>query len=150
MGCAGMIGRYEYPCIIEALSDGGFLTRFPDIPEAINGAEQPSQLDVRATEALITALNFCMESGEALPVPSLAEENQALIQVPPLAAAKLALYETMVESKVTRSVLARRLGRDEAFVDRLLNLHLRCHIEYIDHALAVLGRRVVVTVQPMT
>ncbi|WP_366655282.1 hypothetical protein [Fodinicurvata sp. EGI_FJ10296] len=142
-----MIGRYAYPCTVEVDSNGFFVTRFPDIPEAINGAERLTDLNHRAADALITALNFCIEMGESLPVPSLADENQATVTVPAIVAAKLALYETLCEGCIGKAGLANRLDRPESYVDRLLDLHNRCYMEEVDQALAALGRRVVVSVQ---
>jgi hypothetical protein len=59
--------------------------------------------------------------------------------LPPLVAAKLALYEAMRAQRMTRTELARRLGRQENAVRRLLDLDHRSHIDQIDRALAALG-----------
>jgi antitoxin HicB len=142
-----MIGRYEYPCSVELDVNGGFLTRFPDIPEAIAGAETLARLDERAVDALVTALNFCVEADEPLPVPSFASDGLSTVAVAPMVAAKLALYETMRDCAVSKGCLAWRLRRSEGYVTRLLDLHIRSDLESIGRALAALGRRVVVTVE---
>jgi antitoxin HicB len=61
--------------------------------------------------------------------------------LPPLAPAKLALYEAMHAQQITTTELARRLGLLENGVRRLLDLDHRSHIDQIDRALAVLGKR---------
>jgi antitoxin HicB len=59
--------------------------------------------------------------------------------LPPLVAAKLALYEAMRAQGITRTELARQLGLQENAVRRLLDLDHRSHIDQIDRALAALG-----------
>ena len=66
--------------------------------------------------------------------------------MPPLVAAKLALYEAMRAQGITRTELARRLGLQENAVRRLLDLDHRSHIHQIDRALAALGQRLEVRV----
>ena len=67
--------------------------------------------------------------------------------LPPLIAAKLALYQAMREAGLTRVALAERLGLSEGAVRRLLDLDHRSHIGQVDAALAVLGKRLVVEVR---
>jgi antitoxin HicB len=66
--------------------------------------------------------------------------------LPPLVAAKLALYEAMRAQGITRTELARRFGLQENAVRRLLDLDHRSHIDQIDRALAALGKRLEVRV----
>lgn len=67
-------------------------------------------------------------------------------RLPPLVAAKLALYEAMRAQRITRTELARRLGLQENAVRRLLDLDHRSHIDQVDRALAALGKRLEVRV----
>ena len=48
-----------------------------------------------AEDALVVALCAYVDNNEALPVPSEAEEGQVMVAVPPIVAAKLALYTAM-------------------------------------------------------
>jgi antitoxin HicB len=66
--------------------------------------------------------------------------------LPPLVAAKLALYEAMRAEQISRSEFARRLGLQENAVRRLLDLDHRSHIDQLDRALAALGKRLEVRV----
>src|SRR3546814_5497871 len=54
--------------------------------------------------------------------------------LPPLVAAKLALYQAMREEGVTQVALARRIGRDQKEVRRLLDLDHRSHIGQVEDA----------------
>ena len=66
--------------------------------------------------------------------------------LPPLVAAKLALYEAMRAEGISRSEVARRLGLQENAVRRLFDLDHRSHIDQLDRALAALGKRLEVRV----
>ncbi len=68
------------------------------------------------------------------------------IAVPPLVAAKLALYDAMRAEGMTGAKLARKLKVADTTVRRLLDLDHRSHIEEVERALEVLGRRLVVSV----
>ena len=67
--------------------------------------------------------------------------------LPPLVAAKLALYEAMREQNVSGEDLSARLGVAEAAVRRLLDLDHRSHIDQVEVALRCLGKRLELTVR---
>ena len=71
-----------------------------------------------------------------------------MIPVPPLVAAKLALYGAMREQKVSAAELAHRLGVAEKVVPALLHLKRRTHLRQLERALAELGVRLEVGVRP--
>jgi antitoxin HicB len=66
-----------------------------------------------------------------------------------LIAAKLALRNAMTKCGVNNCELARQLGLQENGVRRLLDLDHRSHIDSIQKAMAVLGRRLVVSDEPI-
>lgn len=70
--------------------------------------------------------------------PARAAAAAAQVQVPPLVAAKLALYQAMCRQKVSNVELARRLGVTEAVVRRLVNPDHASRIERVQSALAAL------------
>jgi antitoxin HicB len=98
-----------------------------------------------ALDCLIAALGGYLKLGREIPRPSPARGRPVVI-LPPLVAAKLALYEAMRAGPMTRSELARRLGLQENGVRRLLDLDHRSHIDQVDRALAALGKRLEVRV----
>jgi antitoxin HicB len=69
------------------------------------------------------------------------------VTLPPLVAAKLALYEAMREQGVDADDLAARLRMAEPAVRRLLDLDHRSHIDQVEAALRCLGKRLEVTVR---
>jgi antitoxin HicB len=136
--------RYAYPGILEARPEGGFTVTFEGLPGATQGETQAEALR-EAEDLLVTALSFCIGDGRPLPRPAPAE-GRPLVVVGPLAAAKLALHEAMLEQGVGNVELARRLGLDEKAVRRLRDPLHRSHIGAVEAALRALGRRLVVDV----
>lgn len=136
--------QYEYPCVLAAENDGGFSVSFPDVPEALTCGGSRAEALALAGEALAVALGAYMNSRESVPSPSRATRNQELVAVPPIAAAKLALYNAMRREGLTMAALAGRLGLSEGAVRKLLNPDHRSHISQIEKALRVVGRGLVI------
>ena len=100
---------------------------FPDVPGANTCGDDRAEALEMAEDALAVALAGHVHERWDIPVPSPAAPGQVLVAVPPLVAAKLALYSAMREQGMTKTALAERLGLSES-VDRLLNADHRSHI----------------------
>jgi len=138
--------QYAFPYRLEPEPAGGALIQFVDVPEAHSIA--PTAADAAgepALDCLIAALGGYIKLGRAIPRPSPARGRPVAI-LPPLVAAKLALYQAMRAERITRTALAQRLGLQENAIRRLLDLDHRSHIDQIDRALAALGKRLEVRV----
>ena len=138
--------RYAYPCILtpDEEEGEGFVVRFPDVPEAITGAKTREDALVMAQDGLAVALGMYVKCSEEIPVPSAVAPGQALIAVPPIVAAKLALYSAMRSQGVTNVALATRLGLSEGAIRRLVNPSHRSHISQVEKALQSVGRTLIV------
>jgi antitoxin HicB len=136
---------HAFPYAFEPEEPGGVLLQFVDVPEAHTSGASEATAAERALDCLIAALGGYIELGRKVPRPSPAHGRPVAI-LPPLVAAKLALYEAMRAQDITRTELAGRLGLRENAVRRLLDLDHRSHIDQIDRALAALGRRLEVRV----
>ena len=135
-----------FPYAFEPEESGGVLVQFVDVPEAHTvGAIEAAAGGDRALDCLIAALGGYIKLARKIPRPSPARGRPVAV-LPPLVAAKLALYEAMRAQGITRTELARRLGLQENGVRRLLDLDHRSHIDQIDRALAALGQRLEVRV----
>ena len=133
--------RIAYPIEIEE-RDGIIRVRFPDVPKAsARSANLPDAL-AAARQRLIDVLCAHVYEHEDIPRPSSARRC-ALVVPPLLIAAKLALYQTMRDQNVTNVALARRLGTVEGTVRRLISPRHRSHVETVEQALALLGKRLV-------
>ena len=74
-----------------------------------------------------------------IPVPNKAEPDQDLVPLPPIVAAKLALYSVMKRERISKVELSRRLGVSEAAVRRLANPDHRSHMSQVHRALDAVG-----------
>lgn len=135
---------FDYPVILEAQPEGGFVVTFPDIPEAITQGEDEDEALLYAAEALESALLFYVNDRAPLPVPSAAD-GRPTVRPAALECAKLGVYQAMTEQGLRKTDLARRLGWHLPQVDRLFNLKHASRLDQIEAAAQALGRRVKVT-----
>jgi antitoxin HicB len=136
--------RFAYPIEVNEAVDG-VTVAFPDVPEAVTDGGTRAEAIERAADALVSALSFYVEDGEPLPRPSPAK-GRPMISVTALEAAKLALHDAMIEAGLSKVELARRMGKDERAIRRLLDPLHRSHIGEVETALRGLGKRVEVSV----
>ena len=137
---------YAYPCELTPDEDGGFVVTFPDVPEAITGGDDRAAALSMAEDALATALAGYVHEKRDIPAPSDAATRNELVSVPPVVAAKLALYSAMRSDGVTKVELARRLGISESAVRKVANPDHRSHVSQVQKALRAVGRSIRVEV----
>ncbi len=114
---------YAYPCLLAPEEDEtGYVVSFPDVPEALTGAETREESLTLAENALVVALGAYIRAQEDIPVPSHPSVEHELIPVPPHTAAQLDLYAAMRRKGVSLRALAESQGVREATVHRLLDL----------------------------
>ena len=143
--------RYDYPCKIvrdeeEAKATGreAYVVTFPDVYGAVTGGWSWKEAMEMAEDCLGVALGMYVKAREDIPVPGPLADGQVLISVPPIIAAKLALYTAMREQDVTNVALATQLDLQENAVRRLVDPRHRSHISTVERALRALGRSLVV------
>ena len=134
--------QFAYPCKLtpDEEEGAGFVVTFPDVPEAVTGARTREDSLYLAEDALAVALAAYVENREEIPVPSPVADGQEVVAVPPIVAAKLALYMAMRRQRITRVALAARLGLSESAVRKLLDPDHRSHISQVEKALRAVGR----------
>jgi antitoxin HicB len=136
-----------YPYEIGQDEAGFFLLSFPGVPEAHTDGGSREEAEANALDCLLAALGAYIVLRRDIPRPSDVKRGHGRAVLPPLVAAKLALYQAMRQEGVTQVELARRIGRDQKDVRRLHDLDHRSHIGLVEDALAQLGRRLVVSVE---
>ena len=132
--------RYAYPFSVTPDEDGRLVVTFPDVKGASTDGADEAEATTNASDCLIAALIGYITLREPIPRPSPAR-GRTTVTLPPLMAAKLALYSAMLEQHVTNADLADRMGTSEAEVRRLIDLDHRSDIGQIEAALAKLGKR---------
>src|SRR6266849_408307 len=138
---------YRYSALLTPDPESAFTTvTFPDIPEAITqGQDVPDALE-HAVDALETAMSIYMDNRQAIPVPRKVRSGH-YVDLPPISAAKVALYSEMRAAGMKKAELARRLGWQKSQVDRLLDLMHKSRPDQLEQALKVLGRVIVLEVK---
>ena len=136
----------DYPVILEAQPEGGYVVTFPDVPEAITQGEDEDEALLYAIDALETALSFYVDDRRPLPEPGKATRGQRTVRPSALECAKLGVYRAMTEQGIKKSELARRLGWHMPQVDRLFDLKHASRLDQIEAAARALGRQVEVSV----
>jgi antitoxin HicB len=128
----------------------GFHVRFPDLPEALTGGVDLDDTREEAADCLAEALAGRIARRDLIPTPSKLRRGQYPVSVPLYLAPKLALYLAMREGGIRNMELARRLGVSETVVRRMLDPKHTTKPERIQAALAVLGKRIVITFEDAT
>ncbi len=130
---------YAYPCQLAHDEDGELVATFPDVPEAISGGIGRAEALANAEDALAAALAGYVHAKWDIPTPGVATDGQVSIPVPPVIAAKVALYSALREQHITKVDLARRLGISESAVRKLTNPDHRSHMSLVQNALRAVG-----------
>lgn len=138
---------FEYPVDLTPAEEGGFVVTFPDVPEAITQGETEEEALLAAKDALATALSMYVDDRRDLPRPSTAK-GRPLASPDALECAKLGIYASMREQGVSKAELARRLHWHMPQVDRLLDLDHASRFSQVEQAAAVLGKRLVLALEP--
>lgn len=142
--------EFAYPFNIRK-SEGEYIVDFPDVPEAITGANSREEAAALARDALVAALGGYIDDRRDIPQPSQRTSKQLVAYLDPLEAAKLALYIAMRENGLANTGLASRLRMDEKAVRRMLDLDQKTHIDTIHNALRqVFDYRLVTAMQAVT
>jgi len=137
----------QFPLVLDPEPDGSAANvSFPDVRGALTWGDDEAEALTLAEDCLIAALGGYIKRGWSIPKPSPAR-GRPTVTLPPLVAAKLALYEAMREQNVSGEDLAARLGMAETAVRRLFDLDHRSHIDQVEAALRCLGKRLEVTVR---
>jgi antitoxin HicB len=141
------VRAYSYRALFEPGDRRGtVVVTFPDVPEAITQGRGEGDARAKAEEALALVLLTYLKRGKPLPKPRAKGRGLVNVAVAPEVAAKLAVLESFAAARMTKSELARRIGRDEKEVRRILDPKHPTKLPALTAALRALGKRLVVGV----
>ena len=120
--------QYAYPCSLTPEPEGGLYVSFPGVTGAHTCGDDRAEALEMAEDALVVALCAYVDNDEDIPVPGAAAEGQVMVAVPPLVAAKLALYTAMRKQGISVNELADRLGLGEEAVRKVLDPDYGSHL----------------------
>ncbi|PKE30975.1 antitoxin [Rahnella sp. AA] len=127
----------RYPIKLEP-DTGGYVVRFPDIPEALTQGDTKEEALSAGLDALVTAFEFYFEDNQKIPMPG--EITGDFVEVPPSITAKVIMLNTFIDSGFTRVELAYRMGIKKQEVTRLFDLKHSTKIDTIHAALVAMGK----------
>lgn len=125
---------------------GNIVVTFPDVPEVVTQGRGEADARAMAEEALGLGLLSYLVRGKSLPKPRAKSRNLVDVAVAPDVAAKLAVLESFAAAGISKSELARRIGKDEKEVRRILDPKHPTKLPALTAALRALGKRLVVGV----
>jgi antitoxin HicB len=138
---------YVYRALFEAGDRrGNIVVSFPDVPEVVTQGRGEADARAMAEEALGLVLLSYLGRGKPLPKARAKGRNLIDIAVAPDVAAKLAVLESFAAAGISKSELARRIGKDEKEVRRILDPEHPTKLPALTAALRALGKRLVVGV----
>jgi antitoxin HicB len=136
--------RFEYPVLLKAAEEGGFIVTCRDLPPLITQGESKKDALTQAADAMDEVFATYMLEGITLPTPSKTRRGEYSVVPPAETVAKAALYMAMSEAGITKVQLAKQLGIDEKEVRRLLDPHYGSKLPRIAQAIQLLGKRLVI------
>jgi antitoxin HicB len=139
--------NYIYPALFHPEPDGGFLVTFPDVPEAITQGDDLADARASASDALGLALRGYLVHGRPLPKASRRAKGTVDVPVDPSNALKLAVIEAFLQSGLSKSEFARRLGKAENEARRILDPDHPTKLAALEAALRLFGKQVIVSVK---
>lgn len=135
--------NFQYPVSITRDADD-YVVTVRDLPEVqTSGDTETEALDL-AADALEVVVAKRMENEEDLPLPSPARVDEIEVFLPPQLAAKAAVYIAWKQAGISKSELARRMGRSEVEARRILAPRHGTKLDQLDEAAKALGARLVV------
>ena len=141
--------RFEYAVNLANAEEGGFVVTCRDLPQLVTQGDDLAHALLEAADAMDEVFAAYMQGGIGFPAPTKARKNESLVAPPAGTIAKAALYVAMREAGITKVQLAKRLGVDEKEVRRLLDPHYGSKLPRIAQAISLLGRRLVIGLEPV-
>ncbi|MCH7381391.1 type II toxin-antitoxin system HicB family antitoxin [Acinetobacter higginsii] len=131
-----------YPAKFDLNPDTGcYVVSFRDLPEALTQGYSIDEARTQAIDALIDALDFYFEDERPVPLPSVLQDGEQLVELPLSVWSKVLLLNTMLEQNVNQSQLGKMLNKPRQEINRMTNLSHATKIDSIVEALKALGKQ---------
>lgn len=127
--------------------DDGWLVTFPAIPEAITRGSTRQEARDNALDGLEVVLLTYAKDGRDMPADVEAGGDVEKVSPSAQVVAKIAFMEAFRQSGVSRVALAKRLGKGENEVRRMLDPYYGSKLPLLDAGMRALGKRFVISVE---
>lgn len=125
----------------------GYMATCRDLPMFVGTGDTVDDALANAVAGLETTLSIYIDGGEPVLAPSAALDGEYLVNVPGVSSAKAYLHNALIESGISKSELARRMGIHNQAINRLFDINHKSKWEALEAAFAALGKQLTVTVQ---
>lgn len=134
--------KLAYPVVMETDESGAIMVDFVDFPNVHTYGRDEQEALIQAVDALESAFDFYFEDRIPIPAPSRPTKGQKVVEVPPLVAIKVQLWNEMHAQNLRKSDLARSLDVHMPQIDRLFDTRHSSKFEVIVSAAKALGKKV--------
>ena len=139
---------FSYPVTLGPdITGRRFTVTFRDLPEAITQGTNRKDALAQAADCLDEAIANRLVLRLDIPAPSRSRKGQPVVPVPPLMAAKAALYLAIREAGMSNVQLARLIGCNEKEIRRMLDPRHATKLPRLQEAIEALGKRLVLAVE---
>jgi antitoxin HicB len=121
--------------------NGTFLVTAPDFPEVITFGETREDALHHAVGAFREMIASKIHDKKAIPQPSKVRASDDFIALPLQTEMKVRMYESMLESGIKKSQLARKMKLHRQEIERLLDFEHATSLNKIESAFAAMGKR---------
>jgi antitoxin HicB len=126
--------------------DGDFVVSVRDLPEVVTSGDTMEEAVELAADAIGVIVAGRIEDETSLPMPTPVMKGEISVPLDPQVAVKAAVYHLWRESRISKSELARRIGRTETEARRILSTRSRTKLDQMAEAARALGGRLVIGV----
>jgi antitoxin HicB len=120
--------------------EGTVLVKSPDFPEIITFGESREDALRYAVGAFREAIAGRMHYKEAIPAPSKIRAKDDFITLPLQTEMKIRMYESMRDTGIRKSDLARKMKLHRQEIERLLDFEHATSLNKIESAFAAMGK----------
>jgi len=121
-----------------------FVVSVRDLPQVVTAGDTEAQAWELAADAVEVVVAAMLERELDIPEPSEPVEGERLIALPSHLAAKVAVYKAWRKSGMRKTELARRMGRSEVEVRRILDPRHGTKLGQLEEAAHALGGRLAI------
>jgi len=138
----------EYRVVLEPDTNDTILATFPDLPGTQSFGDDEASALAHAQDAMVSMLEFLIRERRPIPLPRRGTGPR--VTAPALLAAKVYLHNAMLEQKVSKAELGRRLDQHTMQIDRLVDVRHASKLEQLEAAFAALGQRLEIIATAIT
>ena len=130
-------------------ADDAYVATCRDLPAFNSVGDSLEEALVESVDAIALVLQWHIDERTPIPAATEKKRGEHWVELPALDVAKIGLYQAMMAKGMRKVDLGRILGVHSPQVDRLLSLLHKSKLDHVEDALAKLGYRMTLSVEPM-